>query len=423
MKKQTKKFEVQPPRALTLSGPGTRWTPEELEIFEQEEAVGGGNAAIADRVSQRIGRMVTRDSITHVRGRVRERAGLLTPAVTTASGPKLTASQKLEDAAVKELEMVKRLVTLTKKPATLESLCNVLDVSPARLRSLADAAKKNGYRVHIEGDSIGRAPSAAGGKAFEVLISKAMTKHTIAIVGDIHIGSKYHLGAQLKDFCDKAFARGARHFLHVGDLLDGVYKHSRWDQSEHGFEEQSQAAIETLPRYKGAQWYFIAGNHDETFADESGIDVGRAIADRFRSAGRNDLTYLGARGAYMRLHGKGERRGLFVELWHPRGGSAYAKSYRAQKKVEGYSVGAKPDILAIGHFHQSMYLTVRGVHAISAGCWQGSGSSFAKSLGGAPDIGSWIVEYSLTKEGTVRDISPTWVSYFETEKVREVALG
>lgn len=49
-------------------------------------------------------------------------------------------------------------------------------------------------------------------------------------------------------------------------------------------------------------------------------------------------------------------------------------------------------------------------------------ASFAKSLRSAPAIGSWIVEYSLTREGTIRDFSPTWVAYYEKESPREVAL-
>jgi hypothetical protein len=73
--------------------------------------------------------------------------------------------------------------------------------------------------------------------------------------------------------------------------------------------------------------------------------------------------------------------------------------------------------------HRQMYFTTRGVHAFASGCWQGGQSSFGKSLGGAPDIGSWIIEYTLTEGGTVRSVKPEWVAYYETETVRSVELG
>jgi hypothetical protein len=85
-------------------------------------------------------------------------------------------------------------------------------------------------------------------------------------------------------------------------------------------------------------------------------------------------------------------------------------------------VGKKPDLLAAGHWHQSAYIHTRGVHALSAGCWQGGGSAFSKSLKGSPSIGSWIIKYELTKGGTVRSLAPEWVGYFEKERVREIGL-
>jgi predicted phosphodiesterase len=243
-------------------------------------------------------------------------------------------------------------------------------------------------------------------------------------VGDIHFGSKHHMGPQFQDFCDKAHARGVRQFLHVGDLLDGNYRHSVWEQSHRGFEEQVAYAIEHLPRYDGASWHFIQGNHDETLGEHSGLEVGVATVQAFNAAGRRDLHYHGARGAYLRLRAPGEARGMLVELWHPRDkSSAYAKSYRLQKHVEKYAPGQKPDVVAAGHWHQCFFMPVRGVNAFSTGCWQGGQSSFGKSLGGAPDIGSWIVEYSLTPGGTVRTIKPEWVGYHEVETVRDVGLG
>lgn len=746
---------------------GARWTDADNEAFFQEVKRGGGARAVASRLTKRLGRIVTVGAV-HGRTMRMKLGGLI--AETGVKTPAET-EENLED------RQAKQLVAATKRKAVqFETLCDILDVSPSRLRHLIAVASDKGFAVKVTGDSVGRPPSAPGSheKAFEIIVSKTTSRHVIAIVGDVHFGNKHHLSAQFNDFCERAYERGVRHFFQVGDLLDGVYRHSVWEQSHRGFEEQANYAAEALPRWKDATWHFIQGNHDETFAESSGIDVGRAIVERFKSHGRSDLVYHGARGGYMRLHAKGERRGLFVEMWHPRDrGNAYAKcydsatevltdkgwlffkditgaesiatlnpsghvewhrpterqvynytgpmfrvrsrlidllvtpdhdffvadapyktskrhwkrikakecaakwtwhgysgrwrmkrnalpqegprpdtyeiqeiqkrhnkpvkhlgrvpineflrllgyytsegcvskgrsghpdgcvnlsqskkinpevhadmvrciracgckpyahdhgmqvasrelasemlqcgrgsynkripgwvkqlhpqllrvffdaymagdgsctgrskighaitvsrqladdlqevalrlgfsasiqycenagtydsnyycvsfnaakneprldmpietetysgnvydvtvpnhvlyvrrngkpcwsgnSYRIQKKIESYMPGAKPDILAVGHWHTSIFLTARGVHALSAGCWQGAGSSFAKSLGTAPDIGSWIVEYGLTNEGTVRELSPTWISHYEVETVRDVALG
>lgn len=331
-----------------------------------------------------------------------------------------------DERAEQEAEALSRLLDHTRRaPVTLEELCDVLDMTPGGVRRLVAVAQERGYRVELDDGHVGRPPhDVRAPQTHDVLVEGARDRHVIAAVGDIHFGSRHHLGPQFHDYCRNAYEQGARTFLHVGDLLDGVYRHSIWEQSHRGYEEQVACAIECLPRMPGATWYFIQGNHDETLGEASGLEVGRAIEQSFTAAGRNDLKYLGPRAAYVRLVGPGERRGIFVELWHPRDkGNAYAKSYRMQKHIENYAPGQKPDVLFAGHWHQQFYFTTRGVHAFSAGCWQGGQSSFGKSLGGAPAIGSWIVEYAVTDSGTIRHIRPEWCGYFETESVRDVELG
>jgi UDP-2,3-diacylglucosamine pyrophosphatase LpxH len=310
------------------------------------------------------------------------------------------------------------IVLKAKIAPTFAELCDLLDLSPARTSALIDRANDAGHSVRIVGDRAVHAPAAESIEP--VTVAQTSSSGVIAIVGDVHLGSKYHTADYFLDFCDRAYRQGVRHFLQVGDLLDGNYKHGRFELTHHGFNDQVELAIKALPQWPDAQWHFVLGNHDETFED-SGLDVGRAMVNAFNEAGRHDLTYHGNRGGYVRF-AKGKKRGLVVHLWHPRSGGAYAMSYNLQKKIEGYEVGKKPDLLAAGHWHQSAYIHTRGVHAISSGCWQGGGSSFSKSLKGSPSIGSWIVRYELTKGGTVRSLAPEWVGYFENETVRSIEL-
>ncbi len=324
-----------------------------------------------------------------------------------------------------KLPPVERLVSLIKerKAHTFEQVCDMLDMSPAKVHKLLAEAKAKNYAVDLTAGHVGIRPSQASEDVVNIKVSKAGKTRKIASISDPHFGSKYHLRAQLEDFVYSAYEEGVRTILLPGDNLDGCYRHGRWELTHHGFQEQVAEFRLGLPMLSGLRYYGITGNHDQTFENETGIVVHEAINDHFRANGRRDLVMLGARGAYLRLIGPGERRGLFVELWHPLKGPAYALTYKLQKKVEGYAPGQKPDMLFTGHWHQATYCQIRAVHAFSCGTFQGGGSSFGKSLGGAPTIGSWIVGYSLTQEGTIRDVEPKFKSYYESETPREVRLG
>lgn len=325
----------------------------------------------------------------------------------------------------KKFEQFDALLAAVKKgPVSLEGLCDRLDMSPGKLRALVSDARDAGLSVEIDGSHIGRPPRQESSHEDEAQIRMPAPingRQMFAVCSDIHVGSKHHLADYLEDFVERAYVRGVRKILCPGDLLDGVYKHSVWEQTHRGFDEQVREAARTLPRRPGLSWEFIIGNHEQTFEDSCGLDVGRAIVDTFRSEGRHDWTYHGARGAYLRLVAPGER-GMVVEMWHPKKGTGYALSYGMQNHIRDYAVGAKPDCLLVGHWHQQCYFVSRGVHAMSCGTWQGGKSSYGRSLGGSPAIGGWVVDYATTKDGTVREFTPTWNAYYENEAARDVMM-
>ncbi len=319
---------------------------------------------------------------------------------------------------------VLRLVSLIKerKVNTFEGLCDKMGISPSVARKLIIEARERKFAIDVAGEDVGIRPTMPNDEVVSVRISKTSSIGMFGVCSDLHFGSKYHLRSRLEDFVGDAYGEGARLIFLPGDLLDGCYRHGKWELTHHGFQEQVAEFREGLPRKSGLRYVGITGNHDQTFENESGMIVHEAINEHFAAHGRHDLQLLGARGAYVRLH-TGKERGVFVEMWHPLKGPAYALSYKLQKHVEGYAPGQKPDFLFTGHWHQSTYVPVRGVHAYSSGTFQGGGSSFGKSLGGAPSIGGWIIRYGLTPEGTVRDVTSQWKNYYETEQVREVRLG
>jgi hypothetical protein len=314
-----------------------------------------------------------------------------------------------------------RFAAIAKKGMKLEELCDELNIAPKKAKATLAECKAAGYRIELAHGEVGYAPPTPN-RDVKKVVAQSGEENIFAVASDIHVGSKWCLEDYFVDFVTQAYKAGARTILGPGDILDGVYHHSRWEENYHGFHQQSARAAKIFPRLPGLRYAMIAGNHDETFEQHNGMDVCRGLEDAFKREGRNDFQMLGARGAYVRFAPKGGR-GALIELWHPRAGAAYAVSYQLQKHVEKYAVGQKPDFLFGGHTHQQVYTVVRGVHAFWSGTFHGGGGSYSKSIGGAQAIGGWIVRFAQTKEGTVRAVRPEWLGYYETEEVRELGLG
>lgn len=332
--------------------------------------------------------------------------------------PKSQQKKKSKDPVFSLVSLIKE-----RKIRSFEEACDALNVAPKRLHELIAKAKERKFAIDLAGDTLGIKPTMPSDVVTEVKVAKAGSLTSFATISDPHFGSKYHLRAQLEDFVGEAYEQGVRNILLPGDNLDGCYRHGKWELTHHGFQNQVNEFREGLPRFPGLKYWGITGNHDQTFEAESGMVVHEAINEHFRANNRRDLTMLGARGAYLRLVGPEGGRGVFIELWHPIKGPAYALTYGLQKHVEKYAPGQKPDFLFTGHWHQGVYVPIRGVHCYSCGTFQGGASSYGKSLGGAPTIGSWVVDFATTLEGTVRRVRSEFKQYFEKEHHRTVELG
>jgi predicted phosphodiesterase len=298
------------------------------------------------------------------------------------------------------------------------TLCNRLDMAPRRVRALIDDARSAGHAVEVAHDHVGVVLPEPSAEVVDTGVAPSTGKRQqIAAFSDTQFGSKYCMREAIVDFVKHAYAQGCREVLHAGDWLDGCYKHGIFELSHSGIEDQTRDSFETLPELPGLSYHAISGNHDDTFADATGMAPGDYIEWYFRQHGRNDVHFYGRRGAYLKV------RGATVELWHPKRGTSYALSYHLQNHIRDYGVGQKPDILVAGHWHINCYLEQRGVHAIAAPCFQSPGSAFSKSLGGAPSIGGLILSWELTEARTLRRFSFERSSYFMREDLRELELA
>jgi hypothetical protein len=310
---------------------------------------------------------------------------------------------------------VQRLVKALRTAPTFQDLCDALDLSPKGCAALIDQARRLGVPVAVELGHVGLASTqgAAGWRVHKLTLSPlAGEEAQVAVISDLHYGSKYCLREAIADFIGKMHARGVRHVLCPGDLLEGMYRHAFGELSHSGLEDQTADAIEHLPQHPGLHYHYITGNHEETFARASGVNVGRYIEGAFRQAGRGDLHHYGDRGAFLSLYG------AVVHLWHPTGSTAYAKSYKLQRMASGYPVELKPHLLLAGHWHTFCHVEERGVQAIACPTFQHGLGPFGRSLGTTPAIGGLLLQWRMTEAGTMREFSLRRYPYYEHDVVQ-----
>jgi len=301
-------------------------------------------------------------------------------------------------------------------PPSFADLCDRLDLSPRRAGSLIDEARSLGVEVHVEHGHVGFV------RNYGVQTSRVHRLHLpplagdtveVAVISDTHFGSKYCLREALRDFIARAYDRGIRHVLHPGDLLEGMYRHAFGELSHAGLEDQTRDAFESLPAHPGLHYHAITGNHDETFAKSSGMNVGRYIEGYFHKNGRHDLHFYGDRGAYLEMYG------TLIHLWHPLGGVPYAKSYKLQRQASSYQSGFKPHIVLAGHWHTFCHVEEREVQAIACPTFQSGVTPFGRSLGTTPSIGGLTLRWQMTEDRTLRNFALTRHPYYDHEVIQE----
>jgi predicted phosphodiesterase len=225
----------------------------------------------------------------------------------------------------------------------------------------------------------------------------------IGLIADTHFGSV----KQQPTLCEKAYEIFTQEkvimVLHAGDISDGdgtVYRGQRHQMFLHGVDNHIKYVVDNYPKAKFPT-KFITGNHDESFYNSAGIDIGKQI-----SAQRKDLEYLGLYGAYIMI---GNVR---IYLMHGDGGGAYAQSYKCQKICEKIPSGEKkPNILVLGHFHNANILpSYRNIYAIQMPAMQGQ-TPFARKKGLAVELGIVILEITPDEKG-IGMIKTNYIPFF-----------
>ena len=206
----------------------------------------------------------------------------------------------------------------------------------------------------------------------------------VGILSDSHYGNKNH-DYFLESKLFKVFRRESVDFVwDIGDMLDGHDMHygQFWEQSDSTYDGQLKDFIENRPYIQGKKQYLLSGNHMYNGFDKKiGFNSGKNLAEQ-----RDDLEWLADQEADIILTPK-----FKVKILHPGDGiTAYALSYKLQKKYEGLGKNA-PEMFIVGHYHKSGLFQYMGGQLLLPGTTEQQ-TSFMRSKGINCSPGGWVVD-------------------------------
>lgn len=301
--------------------------------------------------------------------------------------------------------MIPQLVNLTcRKALPAHTVCTKLGLSDKELRSLVSKASDQGFTVRlVDGVVSSKAPAVLASGIVPELGDTRPGRKKVALITDIHFGSKHTARKQLIKFLRFAWVEGCRVCVVTGDILDGNREVLLHDQSKIGFDHQVEDAISTFRKACPFEYVAIDGNHDGYFSSSAGMLSGRLLEAEARAYGLK-WHYSGACLGRAKIHG------AKWQLWHPHGGASTRNAIRRVLNSRIESLDEPCDVLAMGHFHK--FATVSAypeeVFGIAGGCWQMKGSEFSNRIAGSWDVGGAIVSYDLDKGGRVSHVSGTF---------------
>lgn len=251
---------------------------------------------------------------------------------------------------------------------------------------LLELLKQRGYLLEIiDGQIVKVKPTRHN----DVYVVPSNLEHLkLLLISDTHLASRYDRLDILRYLYDKADKLGVNYVLHAGDLTDGRSQREEqlYQLREISYTGQRDYVIDKYPK-GDIPTYIIAGNHDLWWVKRNGADIVKDICNQ-----REDLIYLGSDCEDLKI-GK-----LRIRMYHGKGGSAYAKSYKMQKYLDTINPDEIPHILQTGHIHQAFYMKQGNTHCFQTSCLQDL-TPFERSMGFGNDKSCWWVDIYMDNKG------------------------
>ena len=232
----------------------------------------------------------------------------------------------------------------------------------------------------------------------------------IGLVADTHLACREERLAELHLQYDLFEREGVTTVFHAGNIVDGfVAKINAASVITPTPDGQIQYVIDHYPARTGITTYYITGDDHEGWWIKAGHNWGRDLERTAITQGRLDLKYLGHMEADVELKSAGGSS--ICKIQHPGEGSAYARSYKAQKIIESFEGGEKPAILILGHYHISNYMQDRNVHVINLPGFQDQ-TWFARKKRLRMEVGGAIMEFTQDGAGAIARFRVEFNRYF-----------
>lgn len=119
---------------------------------------------------------------------------------------------------------IRQLFELTKKRALpFGDLCDKMDLSPSKTKSLIERAIETGLNIRINNDHVGIEIGKELPRVQKIKVAPIVGKpQRVGVISDLHFGSKYCLRDEMKDCIHWMYERGIREIVCPGDVLDGI---------------------------------------------------------------------------------------------------------------------------------------------------------------------------------------------------------
>lgn len=243
-------------------------------------------------------------------------------------------------------------------------------------------------------------------------------EYYFGVVSDTHLCNRFARLDVLEAAYDVYSKRGIVDVFHAGNILDGECKFNMYEIVVHGVHDQCQFVADHYPQRNGITTYFITGEcHEGWYQKTNGLRIGWYIQNWCKECGRKDLVHIGhVEQDVIIERPHGETR---IKIMHPGGGTAYATSYSAQKMVESFQGGEKPNMLILGHYHKFDFSYPREIPTLQAGCVQDQ-TIFERKKKLQAHVGFSIVKISSRVDGTLGSMQVEWFPFYDQKYHRRL---
>jgi biotin operon repressor len=328
-------------------------------------------------------------------------------------------------------ELKQKVMSLAQVGAvSVGEISRQLDRSKETVVRLIDELHQEGYEIEIDEGTRQVELRRETKRDFSWINVSDLFKNQLKflMVSDSHFGSKYQQPTLLHTAYHIAAEEGCAFGMHGGDLSDGHPSMHKGMIYEQWYNANTDDLVDYItdvyPQAPFKTYILDAGTHDTIFVKMFGYNLVRNVCQR-----RHDLVQRKGDEAVFGHDGQ-----IHCRLRHPTGGVAYARSYHIQKYntalmehamhlIDAGGAGEEynpravyPHVVAVGHYHLSMYMPMAGSHVFGLPCFQ-SQTPYLRDKGLFPQVGFWIVTLHFDCDGRVSKVEPQ--AYQWTHLVRE----